>query len=1028
MNGRGDQPSSSSQSDATTDHIVVTFINPDGTENRIPFSIKPGTPVEIDVLDSNMSPAATNLYGTSQSVEVISKKRGRRNRSNSLLTPAAKTPSSQGTIGSLIEQLGKISPQLGLESLDSDMDPTVFSMTPNQSETDEPITRQKSKLRPTASSMIEFPFPHWSDESSDEENQPPRRRKHHKKDKGADSPSDTIIEMGTLTTNENSLDSNFGNTTSGGIQLRAEDEDGSILAAKLTRARETWQRSGTTGEAHPDQDDDTPSITPLLSSSTADYVAISIDTETPVSNKLESLHSVRMHLAQQPESVFKKTIINPFISIGQYIGNNWVFLLIGGLTAIPGAINAFCNPTGIDPKNLVTAVQLMSFEQLMSSLWSMWSNLAPNAVMNCEFFVNLKKDFKKVKDVWQSGIAGKLSIVAAVVTGVSAALAAGSIGYSAFLFLPAGEVTALIPAALNATITFISRFNGLLNLINQVKAMQALRHDKGAHMKNMMANEISHLSEKCQAHFNQFLGRRAIDETTAESLFIAIEKLKAKKTLFATLSNLLSNQGKITLGHTDFDIDDALSILRQHIEKLLISDESETLEKLIGSIIPVTTLRQVALLKQAFDTWMNEYQKDGDTRKWAELAHDTAQLHHSGVIDADHFADLQQNLVRHLSQFAKDHAIDLRELAGSTLSTNNIDTFVFDINRLMDKLMLALKAEVQHLQHLALLKETKNSWMIERANHISHTDAQQDTSQQAGELIEHLNEICLQQQIKIKDIIPADHITTDNLDSLLRTIDLITNQHENVVDAPSLAEQFSVFGRNTWLVGKIGFAALGAFYIAQIFDFKGFQGLNLLVKQVSQLLHRGFGVEVTDFNNWSATNKMLAGALPAAATSLFYFKHVFDFLDSIMEKYLFRLAAHPAEIPFAAIMLLHTYYSGGSMRNIANNIANTPNNFIGMQAGDLYTQFQIEFNFYLATTVNTKILAGLVLNKSNEETSPRPAQTTAGVAAYLRDLKTTTDSFVKNLSTLSFFSSINSTKTTLRETDVYNHNTGPGLL
>ena len=116
------------------------------------------------------------------------------------------------------------------------------------------------------------------------------------------------------------------------------------------------------------------------------------------------------------------------------------------------------------------------------------------------------------------------------------------------------------------------------------------------------------------------------------------------------------------------------------------------------------------------------------------------------------------------------------------------------------------------------------------------------------------------------------------------------------------------------------------------------------------------------------------------------------------------------------------------MRNIANNIANTPNNFIGMQAGDLYTQFQIEFNFYLATTVNTKILAGLVLNKSNEETSPRPAQTTAGVAAYLRDLKTTTDSFVKNLSTLSFFSSINSTKTTLRETDVYNHNTGPGLL
>jgi hypothetical protein len=965
----------------------------------------------------------------SKPINVVPKKRSRRNRSNSLLSPVAKNASSQGIVSSLIEQL-----EINSQSSD-DLSPTLVGRQapdiPRSALLDIPTTTRRPRHITGASSMQEYVFPRWVNESSDEENNfpPPRKKSPKSKDSGR-STHDTVIEMDALSTDESDSDTD---PYSPGIQLR--DDDGVTLVGQLRQIRES------TGTKNPVDHTDYPAAdpnvdTPLLSN--PDYVVVAMGDATDIPERLDSLRNVRKQLGQKPESVFKKMVINPFISMGRYIGNNWAYLLIGGLTAIPGAINAFCNPTGIDPKNLIQAVQLMSFEELMSSLWSMWSNLAPNTVMNSEFFVSLKKDFKKVKDVWQSGIAGKLSIVAAVVTGVSAALAAGSIGYSAFLFLPAGEATALIPAALNAIITFISRFNGLLNLIRQVKEMSTLRQDQGVQIKHRLTDQISHLSNSCQSHLNQFLNDKPINEETAKLLFIEIEKLKAKKALFSTLLNLAEQRHLQPLGAHNFEIDATLKILREQIEAQLLGDSSADLEDLIGLNISIPTLRNIALLNQASLAWRKQYGTNNDAPAWASLADETLALRSSKGIksfneDAEHFIQLQNDLINYLNLFANEHQIDLRELVGTTLDTENIDSFIRDINRypiLLNKLMQILKPEIELLHHTALLKAAKTAWMQDQAASSSESLSNEHVSQYAAALAEHLDDFCAANRIVIRNIIPSESITADNLDTILRFIDLLTNPNSSIVDAHTLTEKFSAFGRNVWLTGKIGFAGMAALYIAQVFDFKGFQGLNLLVKQVSELLHKGFGITTVNLNDWSAASKMLAGALPAAATSLFYFKHVFDFLDSIMEKYLFRLVNHPTEIPFAAIMLLHTYFSGSSMRNIASNIAKTPDNFVGMHAGDMYTQFIIEFNFYLAATVNTKILAGLTLARAEQEPSRQHSnsKTTAGVAAYLDELKTLPTSIVQDLVKLSIFAKDKNQPARLSDTNIYDDNRGLGYI
>lgn len=1024
--GRGYDPSSSSnQSDESQEIITVSYTAPDGTKSQIPIQVKTGTPVKVD---SMLSEVIVEPSIESQSSQSTVRKRARRNRSNSLVTPMEKKTPDEGIVGSLIKELEESNP-LAQEDIETPIQTTDHSpVIPRSALLNIPTTK-RSRLLTGASPAQEPVFPRWLNESSDEENNhPPRSKKEQSSSShSSHSTEDTVIEMGVITSDESESDTERDST---GIQSR--DDDGTALATRLAQIRKAGLTNNTTADSDEPAKDLYNESLPL---SSPDHISIAMDPNTPIPKKLDSLKNVREYLEQKSESVFKKMVVNPFISMGRYVGNNWAYLLIGGLTAIPGAINAFCNPTGIDPKNLVTAVQLMSFEQLMNSLWSMWSNLAPNAVMNCEFFVNLKNDFKKVKAVWQSGMTGKLSIVAAVITGVSAALAAGSIGYSAFLFLPYGEFTALFPALLNATITFISRFNGLLNLIRQVNDMWALHHDHGTHMKQTISDQISHLSQACQSHFNQFLSNKTINEETAKSLFIEIERLKAKKSLFSLITKLRKQHGLPALGSEYFNMDAVLIVLRELIETELRTNNIEELEKIIGLTISVRTLRDIALLNQALLDWRKKRAKDGDAPDWATLADDTLALRSSSGVNifdenAANFIRLQNDLINHLHEFAAQNQIDLSELVGGRLDIENIDTFVRDINRypiLLDKLMQVLKSDLQLLHHVAMLKTAKTSWMEHHAR-SSESLSEKNLPEYAAALAEELDGFCEQKDIPIRNIIPSENITTDNLDAILRYIDLLTNENTNLIDGPTLSEKIGIFGRNVWLAGKIGFAGMAAFYIAQVFDFKGFQGLNLLVKHVSTLLQKGFGVQAVNFDDWSATAKMFAGGLPAAATALFYFKHVFDFLDSIMEKYLFRLVKHPTEIPFAAVMLLHTYFSGSSMRNIANNIAKTPDNFVGMQAGDLYTQFIIEFNFHLAATVNTKILAGLTLARAEEEPPRKLAQTTAGVAAFLDEQKTLSPPVVQEISKFSIFAANRDQAARIRDTNIYDYNSGPGML
>src|SRR5207237_9702558 len=109
------------------------------------------------------------------------------------------------------------------------------------------------------------------------------------------------------------------------------------------------------------------------------------------------------------------------------VRHNPVSSILAVLTALPGGSNAFCNVTGIDPKNLWQGIDLMSYGQLFAASFNAFCSLGMNIPQLTWFYMGVGMDIEKSKKLFHQGKTGKLILFLALLTGISAALAAGSI-------------------------------------------------------------------------------------------------------------------------------------------------------------------------------------------------------------------------------------------------------------------------------------------------------------------------------------------------------------------------------------------------------------------------------------------------------------------------------------------------------------------------------------------------------------------------------------------------------------------------
>lgn len=232
------------------------------------------------------------------------------------------------------------------------------------------------------------------------------------------------------------------------------------------------------------------------------------------------------HWPPFPQTLFRRLVVNPFISGATHFKDHPIADPLALLTAFPGAINAFCSTIDIDPKDLVAGISKMSPGELAFALFNAFCSFAPNSAMNASFYTGVKEDLKDSIKVFKQGLVGKLIIVLALFTGASAAAAAGAMGYSAFLWMPYGEVLAFLPAFLAAAQTFISRFNGLIRIIKRIREALSYYFNEDKQFTKKVREKLDLILDDFEAVINDFLQGKPLNEKTLEELCNELEKIE----------------------------------------------------------------------------------------------------------------------------------------------------------------------------------------------------------------------------------------------------------------------------------------------------------------------------------------------------------------------------------------------------------------------------------------------------------------------------------------------------------------------
>lgn len=227
-------------------------------------------------------------------------------------------------------------------------------------------------------------------------------------------------------------------------------------------------------------------------------------------------------LAWAEETTFRRLVVRPFISGTSHFAQHWFADTVGFLAAVPGAINAFCMYTGIDPKNLIEGTSKMNGIELAFSITNAVASVTLNTAMNAWFLIGLIDDIKSSLKAFNSGSMGKISVTLATLIGLSAFCAAFGIGYAATLWLPGAEISALAPGILNAALTFASRFNGLIRIIERVQKALSNQFNQDHKLQNEALDVLGHINPHSVADLNEFLRGKKLDDDTVADLFTQI--------------------------------------------------------------------------------------------------------------------------------------------------------------------------------------------------------------------------------------------------------------------------------------------------------------------------------------------------------------------------------------------------------------------------------------------------------------------------------------------------------------------------
>ncbi|OGT69668.1 MAG: hypothetical protein A3J38_04930 [Gammaproteobacteria bacterium RIFCSPHIGHO2_12_FULL_45_9] len=183
------------------------------------------------------------------------------------------------------------------------------------------------------------------------------------------------------------------------------------------------------------------------------------------------------------------------------------------LTAIPTAIYAFLDATNTRPVD-VNALWWASMApgKKLFSILNASSSLLVNAIINSDFLTATWKGLKEGFSMCCKGakhFAGNLGLVA---LGLVGAVTMAALAYGAFLWLPAGAVTAGIPALLSFLIDFAIGYVTIKNLVNKIRDWR----NPDIKLQKEVVGKLKCIKAEYLQEINGFLQQKNIRATLVE--------------------------------------------------------------------------------------------------------------------------------------------------------------------------------------------------------------------------------------------------------------------------------------------------------------------------------------------------------------------------------------------------------------------------------------------------------------------------------------------------------------------------------
>lgn len=228
--------------------------------------------------------------------------------------------------------------------------------------------------------------------------------------------------------------------------------------------------------------------------------------------------------------ISNKYFFSPFASSiqrgWQFAKENPAWLVLAFLTTLPGGVNAFCMAANTDPKDFLKTINSIPYDTLMFATFNAMCSIGVNWDMNARFLPDAWIKLKNSMRAFLKSCGQRMSNSLALGIGVAALISAFSIAYDAWSFLPLGLVTALLPAILNATFNFATRYLGAFNIFDMVAGIvdkkQQMTKKCIEKLQSLKQEYINKLEEKFVA--DDGIDKNEINESIINNIFLTLNK------------------------------------------------------------------------------------------------------------------------------------------------------------------------------------------------------------------------------------------------------------------------------------------------------------------------------------------------------------------------------------------------------------------------------------------------------------------------------------------------------------------------